>query len=100
AYASLSRGFPENTPTVEILESASITALQQSRAEYFRLTESFSGETIGNRLLIDKNPSMDVHIPSVTRIFPEAAILVAIRDPRDVCLSCFMLPLPPGQLSA
>jgi Tfp pilus assembly protein PilF len=100
AYGSLSRGFPENTPTVEILESASISALQQSRAEYFRLTESFSGKTIGNRLLIDKNPAMDVHIPSVTRIFPEAAFLVAIRDPRDICLSCFMLPLPPGQLSA
>src|SRR5262249_30793460 len=52
------------------------------------------------RLLIDKNPALDVHIPMAVRIFPEAAFLVAIRDPRDVCLSCFMLPLPPGQLSA
>src|SRR5207302_759677 len=100
AYSTLRRGFPENTSMVEILESASISALKQSRTDYFRLTESFSGETIGNRLLIDKNPAMDVHIPIVARIFPEAAFLVALRDPRDVCLSCFMLPLPVGRLSA
>src|SRR5438132_699410 len=56
AYSTLRRGFPENTSMVEILESASISALKQSRADYFRFTESFSGETIGDRLLIDKNP--------------------------------------------
>jgi hypothetical protein len=100
AYASLKIGFPEDTPPVEILELASVGALQKSRADYFRFTESFCGEKIGHRLLIDKNPGLDVHIPTVARIFPEASLLVAIRDPRDVCLSCFMLPLPPGRLSA
>jgi hypothetical protein len=28
------------------------------------------------------------------RVFPEAKFLVALRDPRDVCLSCFTLNLP------
>lgn len=100
AYPALKRGFPEDAPMAEILESATINALRQSRADYFRFTESFSGETIGDRLLIDKNPALDVLIPVVARLFPEAAFLVAIRDPRDVCLSCFMLPLPPGRMSA
>lgn len=100
AYSALTMGFPDDTPVVDILESASASALQKSRADYFRFTESFSGERIGNRLLIDKNPALDVHIPTVARIFPEAAFLVALRDPRDICLSCFMLPLPPGRLSA
>jgi hypothetical protein len=85
---------------VDVLDVASATALQETRAEYFRLAESFIGESIGDRLLIDKNPALDVHIPIVVRLFPEASFLVAIRDPRDVCLSCFMLPLPPGRLSA
>ncbi len=100
AYPILKGGFPETASTVEVLESVSPSALQQSRADYFRFAELFSGETIGNRLLIDKNPAMDVHIPIVARIFPEAMFLVAIRDPRDVCLSCFMLPMPPGRMSA
>jgi tetratricopeptide (TPR) repeat protein len=100
AYAGLSRRFPDGTPLLEILESASVSALQRSRSDYFRFTESLSGQVLGNRLLIDKNPTLDVHIPAVVRIFPETMFLVAIRDPRDVCLSCFMLPLPPGRFSA
>jgi tetratricopeptide (TPR) repeat protein len=100
AYPILRRGFPENASMLEVLESASIDALQHARADYFRFTESLCRQTVGNRLLVDKNPALDVHIPLVARIFPEAAFVVAIRDPRDVCLSCFMLPLPPGRLSA
>jgi tetratricopeptide (TPR) repeat protein len=100
AYPVLSNDVGADASMLEILESASIEALQQARAGYLRFTELFSGETIGNRLLIDKNPAMDLHIPLVVRIFPEAVFVVAIRDPRDVCISSFMLPMPPGQLSA
>jgi len=100
AYPRLRRGFLDDAKLVDVLEVASIISLQEARAEYFRLAESFVGESIGDRLLIDKNPALDVHIPIVARLFPEASFLVAIRDPRDVCLSCFMLPLPPGRLSA
>ena len=31
-------------------------------------------------------------IPAFIRVFPEIKLLVALRDPRDVCLSCFMQP--------
>jgi tetratricopeptide (TPR) repeat protein len=100
AYPRLRRGFRRDAPLVDLLDVASVTTLQEARAEYFRLTESFLCEAIGDRLLIDKNPALDVHIPILARLFPETSFLVAIRDPRDVCLSCFMLPLPPGRLSA
>ena len=100
AYATLSQGFPPDAPVGEILESASVEALRKARADYFRFAEAFIGQTIGDRLLIDKNPAMDVRIPMVARIFPEAVFLVALRDPRDVCLSCFMLPLTAGEMSA
>ena len=36
----------------------------------------------------------------MARIFPEARFLVAIRDPRDVCLSCFMQPLSLNPVSS
>jgi hypothetical protein len=36
----------------------------------------------------------------VARIFPEAQFLVAIRDPRDVCLSCFMQPVALNPVSS
>jgi hypothetical protein len=44
---------------------------------------------VGSKLLVDKNPALNVLIPAVVRIFPETQFLVALRDPRDVCLSCF-----------
>lgn len=100
AYGRLSQGPSAETEVTEILESASIEALRAARADYFHFTEAFLGEPIGERLLIDKNPAMDVRIPIVARIFPEALFLVAIRDPRDVCLSCFMLPLTEGEVGA
>jgi len=41
-----------------------------------------------------------VLIPAVVRIFSEARFLVALRDPRDVCLSCFMQSLSPNPVSS
>ncbi len=93
AYLPLSRGFAPDAPVLEVLESAPASALQQSRESYFRYAALFLGKAIGDKLLIDKNPALNVLIPAVVRIFPEARFLVAIRDPRDVCLSCFMQPL-------
>ena len=43
-----------------------------------------------NKYLLDKLPLNIVHLGLISRLFPEAKILIALRDPRDVCLSCFM----------
>ena len=48
------------------------------------------GQPIGGRLLMDKNPSLSLLLFGFQRFFPETKLLVALRDPRDVCLSCFM----------
>jgi len=100
AYLPLSRGFSPETSVLQVLESAPVSALQQSRQDYFRFTETFIGKAIGDKLLVDKNPALNILIPAVVRIFPEAKFLVAIRDPRDVCLSCFMQPLSLNPVSS
>lgn len=83
-----------------VLDAASTDGLRTSRDNYWRCVEMFNRGAIGDRLLIDKNPSLTSMAPAFARIFPEAKLLVALRDPRDVCLSCFMQPLPLGQVSA
>jgi hypothetical protein len=40
-------------------------------------------------VFIDKMPLNAVFLPLVARLFPRAKILFALRDPRDVVLSCF-----------
>jgi len=42
------------------------------------------------QFVLDKLPLNIVHLGLIARLFPEARILLALRDPRDVCLSCYM----------
>jgi tetratricopeptide (TPR) repeat protein len=100
AYPLLVRQSPPEANVLSVLESASADLLRQARQNYFRCMEKFLGDSIGNRLLIDKNPILTFLIAPFIRIFPEAKLLVALRDPRDVCLSCFMQALPLNQSAA
>jgi tetratricopeptide (TPR) repeat protein len=100
AFMPLTRNLPEDAPILSVLESAGNDALRQSRKNYFRSMELLLDNPLGNRLLIDKNPSLTFLIPAIVRIFPEAKLIIAVRDPRDVCLSCFMQSLPLGQVSS
>jgi hypothetical protein len=100
AYIPLTRHLPENAPMLSVLEAASTSALQQSRANYFHSVERFLGNPVGDRLLLDKNPSLTFLIPLLIRVFPEIKLLIALRDPRDVVLSCFMQYMPLSQGSS
>jgi hypothetical protein len=100
AYLPLSRDFPTSASILQVLEAAPESRLKRAREDYFRFMELFLRKPLGNKLLIDKNPALNVLIPAVARIFPEASFLVAIRDPRDVCLSCFMQPLTINPVSS
>lgn len=70
--------------------------LEKLRRNYFAAAGRFLGRPVANRLLVDKNPLLTTRLPLITRVFPAVPVLVALRDPRDVCLSCFQLALPPG----
>jgi len=97
---TLANRFAEDKPILEHLELAPLDLIQKLRASYFRYAELFLGQPVGDRLLIDKNPSLTFLIPILIRIFPEIKLLIALRDPRDVVLSCFMQPLPLGQANS
>jgi len=100
AYLPLTHSLPADTPMLAVLEAASTGALRQSRANYLHSAELFLDRPIGHRLLIDKNPSLTFLIPLLIRIFPEIKLLVVLRDPRDVVLSCFMQYMPLSQGSS
>jgi len=61
----------------------------QLRAVYGRLV----GHTLpdlGARRLVDKNPLNMLCLPMILRLFPDACIVLCIRHPCDVLLSCSM----------
>jgi tetratricopeptide (TPR) repeat protein len=100
AFAQLTRQQPKEAPMLEALERTSRETLAQLRNQYWQRTELFLGQPVGSRLLVDKNPSLTFSVPAMARIFPEVKFLIALRDPRDVCMSCFMQPVLMNQVSS
>lgn len=99
-YRPLARDYPSGTGLFQMLDSAPPSALCHLRENYFRCAEMFLGKSIGGRLLVDKNPGLSVMIAVLLRVFPDTKFLVALRDPRDVVISCFMQPLTPTPVSS
>ena len=60
----------------------------RQREAYWSMVRGFGFEPRG-RVFIDKMPLASVQLPVVAKLFPNARVLFARRDPRDVVLSCF-----------
>ena len=101
SFGFLLRGkIQADTLMLPTLEAASVETLREARRNYIQCMERVLGHPADDRILIDKNPSLTGLVSAFVRVFPEAKLLVALRDPRDVCLSCFMQPLPMSQGSS
>lgn len=72
-------------------EMAKLTAEQVRaiRARYFERAATKVTLAPGQRL-VDKNPLNMLRLPAIKRVFPNAPIVLAVRHPCDVVLSCFM----------
>jgi tetratricopeptide (TPR) repeat protein len=89
-YVLMGRDFPAGAGIFQMLDSAPPSVLRQLRENYFQCAERYLHQPISNRMLVDKNPGVNVMVPVLARVFPETKFLVALRDPRDVVMSCFM----------
>lgn len=93
----IERCWPPGTPVARSLHAATRELLLSCRRNYFRASELCLGSSLGDRILVDKNPSLTLWLPQLVRAFPEIKFLIALRDPRDVVLSCYMQPMLPVQ---
>jgi tetratricopeptide (TPR) repeat protein len=48
-----------------------------------------AGLKVAGKVFVDKMPFNSLRMPLIAGLFPAARVLFAIRDPRDVVLSCF-----------
>ena len=87
------------TPLLEVVNDRSIADITSERRRYFQAMEYLLGEEVGDRLHLDKNPAYNLVIPLMLRIFPETRLIIALRDPRDVVLSCYLRYLPLNSVS-
>lgn len=74
----------------ESLAGLSDAQIDAGRRAYWREVRKFMGEgSVGARRLVDKSPLNTWRLLVIRRFFPRAKVLFALRDPRDVCISCF-----------
>jgi tetratricopeptide (TPR) repeat protein len=77
-----------NTPGFDQLMVLKGGGLTRYRRSYWQTLAAF-GIPTGGTCLIDKQPYNTIRLPLIAKLFPAATILFALRDPRDVVLSCF-----------
>ncbi len=76
-------------PDITALPSASDELIGKARDAYFETAATLTPLRPGS-LLVDKNPLAMNGLPFIRRIFPDARIILALRHPCDVVLSCFV----------
>jgi hypothetical protein len=70
------------------LARADETQLRELRAAYWERVRE-AGIDVAGKIFVDKHPLHTLKLPLIARLFPQAKVLFACRDPRDVVLSCF-----------
>ena len=80
---------------LDTINQASTAQLATIRADYLRRCTMLLGRLSKQNLLLDKNPNYTDSLPLAISALPGLKILVARRDPRDILLSCFRLPVTP-----
>jgi tetratricopeptide (TPR) repeat protein len=86
--ADTQRDFLEASDGPERLQRLDDADRTARRETYWASVRSFGVEPEA-KVFVDKQPLAGLMLPAISVLFPEAKVLFAVRDPRDVVLSCF-----------
>lgn len=78
-----------NLPLKELLQSLSDGDIRELRKIFWRQSETLFGNT-DSLVLLDKLPLNITRVKLIDALWPKAKVIVALRDPRDVCVSNFI----------
>jgi tetratricopeptide (TPR) repeat protein len=87
-FAESVNQFMRRPEDLDGLLHAAPQTLEAARAAYWRRVAE-QGVDVAGKLFVDKHPLNTLKLPLIARLFPDAKILLACRDPRDIVLSCF-----------
>ena len=82
------RAYLATPEDLDRLAVADVADLDPLRAAYWARVRA-EGAAIDGKVFIDKHPLNTLKLPLIAKLFPDAKILFARRDPRDVTLSCY-----------
>ncbi|HUB85714.1 MAG TPA: sulfotransferase [Rhizomicrobium sp.] len=83
-----SREFLLDDSGLNRLSNLAAADAERWRDSYWEAVQQ-AGFDVAGKVFVDKMPFNALRLPLIARLFPNAKIIFAIRDPRDVVLSCF-----------
>jgi len=86
--ADAQRAFLSQPADLARLARATEAELKPLREAYWAKVRAEGAEPAG-KVFVDKHPLNTFRLPLILKLFPQAKILFARRDPRDVVLSCY-----------
>ncbi|MCB1735805.1 MAG: tetratricopeptide repeat protein [Gammaproteobacteria bacterium] len=88
ALPGLDEALSQDVSYPESLGRMSAAELDDLRERYWQAIPMPADRSRGEMLVVDKMPMNLMHMLLAFRLFPNAKVLIALRDPRDACLSC------------
>ncbi len=82
------RRYLRDPSNLDDLMSASEAELEHYRDAYWDSVLA-QGVDLAGKVFVDKYPLNTLKLPLIAKLFPDAKIIFAVRDPRDVVLSCY-----------
>ncbi len=79
--------YPITKNNLQRLATMSPQQLEKYRTDYWQKVAQYS-DFEGGGILVDKLPLNSIMLIYIYRLFPNAKIIFAVRDPRDVVISC------------
>jgi tetratricopeptide (TPR) repeat protein len=96
AFMPTGTPLPYDSARLNALSTAELNGVRQGYLKRLLLEVGHSSRG----MIVDKNPSATLLLPLWLRVFPELRVLIALRDPRDVVLSCYFQNIPLNAISS
>jgi Flp pilus assembly protein TadD len=95
-HRELHRMNPSNASTAEKLGLLDFKGILHLRDIYWRRVHQRYGDRLAGKIFVDKNAMATVDLGLINVIFPDAKVVFVMRDPRDICVSCYMQLMVPS----
>ncbi len=79
----------------EQLQALDFEGVMHLRQFYWDRARARYGDKMDRRFFLDKTTMNTIDLGLINCIFPDAKVVFVLRDPRDICLSCYMQIMTP-----
>ncbi len=79
-----------NGSQMERMLSLDLQQINHLRGYYWDAVKRQFGGQLEGQIFVDKTTLNTINLAFINLLFPQSKIIFAVRDPRDVCLSCYM----------